>query len=84
MWETGYRSYPCSTSEFAIKKDLKNSGYGNAEYHGHITFHRDIICKTEQEAEEKLEKMSDVCDDHAIFYKDGRRKNWLVWCSYHS
>ena len=83
----GYRSYHCSVSEKQILKNLNSFAYDPQEthgYHGNLKFHRDIICKSREEAEEKLQTLDKGWyDDHAIFYKDGRKKFWLVKYEYH-
>lgn len=82
-----YLAYHCSTSESAILKDLDSFAYDPQEtigYHGNLTFHRDIVCKTEDEAREMLNKLDrGWYDDHAVFFKDGRKKYWLVKVEYH-
>lgn len=85
--QIGYRSYHCSTSEKQILKDLNGFAYDPQEtsgYHGNMHFHRDIVCKTREEAEKKLEELDrGWYDDHAVFYKIGRKKYWLVKYEYH-
>lgn len=85
--QIGYRSYHCSTSEKQILKDLNSFAYDPQEtssYHGNMHFHRDIVCKTRDEAEKKLEELDrGWYDDHAVFYKIGRKKYWLVKYEYH-
>ena len=83
----GYRTYHCSTSEKAILKDLNSFAYDPEEtsgYHGNLKFHRDIVCKNEDEAREKIDEL-DNCwyDDHAVFFKKSRKKYWLVKYEYH-
>ena len=79
--------YHCSVSEKAILKDLNRFAYDPEEtsgYHGNLKFHRDIICQTREEAIEKIKGLDKGWyDDHAIFYKDGRKKFWLVKCEWH-
>lgn len=83
----GYKSYHCSTSEKAILKDLNEFCYDPEEassYHGNLKFHRDIVCANREEAEEKLRQLDKGWyDDHAVFYKNGRKKYWLVKYEYH-
>ena len=80
--QIGYRIYHCSTSEAQILKDLNSFAYDPQEssgYHGNLKFHRDIVCKTVEEAEEKIKQLDNGWyDDHAVFFKDGRKKYWLV------
>ena len=82
-----YLTYHCSTSEATILKDIKRFAYDPEEssgYHGNMTFHRDIICKNYDEAVKKIESLDrGWYDDHAIFYKDSRKKYWLVKVEYH-
>lgn len=83
----GHRIYHCSTSEKQILKELNSFAYDPQEtsgYHGNLKFHRDIVCKNEQEAREKIEQLDKGWyDDHAVFFKDGRKKFWLVKFEYH-
>lgn len=83
----GYRTYHCSTSEKQILKELNSFAYDPQEtsgYHGNLKFHRDIVCKNEQEAREKIEQLDKGWyDDHAVFFKDRRKKFWLVKFEYH-
>ena len=82
-----YLTYHCSTSEHAILKDLNRFAYDPHEtrgYHGNLKFHRDIVCKNEDEAREKIVQLDNGWyDDHAVFFKDGRKKFWLVKCEWH-
>ena len=79
--------YHCSTSEKAILKDLNSFAYDPEEtcgYHGNLTFHKEPVYKTREEAEKAIEKLDKGWyDDHAVFYKEGRKKNWLVKCEWH-
>ena len=83
----GHRTYHCSTTEKQILKDLNSFAFDPQEtssYHGNLKFHRDIICKNKEEAKEKLEQLDKGWyDDHAVFFKDGRKKFWLVKYEYH-
>ena len=83
----GYRTYHCSTSEKAILKDLNSIAYDPEEtsgYHGNLKFHRDIVCKNEDEAREKIDELDNGWyDDHAVFFKKSRKKYWLVKYEYH-
>ena len=77
-----YIDYHCSATEKQILKDLNRFAYDPQErsgYHGGLTFHRDIVCKTREEAEEKNKSLiKRKYDDQARFYKEERRKFWLV------
>lgn len=73
-----------------IKKHLKrvlSTAYDPQEssgYHGNMTVHRDIICKSEEEAEERIRQLDrGWYDDHAVRYKDGRKLRWLIKYEYH-
>ena len=80
-------TYHCSTSEKAILKDINNFAYDPQEsngYHGNLKFHRDIVCKNEEEAMQKLAELDKGWyDDHAVTFKDGRKKFWLVKVEWH-
>lgn len=82
-----YLTYHCSTSEAAILKDINRFAYDPEEtsgYHGNLHFHRDIVCANEEEAKEKIDKLDKGWyDDHAVFFRDGRKKYWLVKIEWH-
>lgn len=79
--------YHCSVSKKQILKDINSFAYDPQEssgYHGGLVFHDDIVCKTREEAMEKLASLDrGWYDDHAVFYKDGRKKYWLVKVEWH-
>ena len=83
----GYRTYHCSVSKMQILKDLNSFAFdpeATSGYHGNLKFHDDIICKTREEAETKLQQLDKGWyDDHAVYFKDGRKKFWLVKYEYH-
>lgn len=82
-----YLDYHCSTSEKQILKDINSFAYDPQEtsgYHGNLKFHRDIVCRNREEAMEKLQELDKGWyDDHAIFYKESRKKFWLVKIEWH-
>ena len=82
-----YITFHCSTSEKQILKELNRFAYDPQEtsgYHGNLVFHKDIVCKDEDEARAMIEKLDKGWyDDHAVYYKDGRRKYWLVKVEWH-
>lgn len=82
-----YLDYHCSTTEKQILKDLNRFAYDPQEtssYHGNLKFHRDIVCANRAEAMKKVTELDKGWyDDHAVFYKDGRKKNWLVKVEFH-
>ena len=82
-----YLDYHCSTSEKQILKDINSFAYDPEEtsgYHGNLTFHKNIVCKTREEAEEKLKELDKGWyDDHAVYFKRGRKKFWLVKYEFH-
>ena len=82
-----YLTYHCSTSEKAILADLNEFAYdpqATSGYHGNLKFHRDIVCKNEDEARQKIKELDKGWyDDHAVFFRDGRKKFWLVKCEWH-
>lgn len=83
----GYLEYHCSTSEKQILKDLNRFAFDSEEtsgYHGGLVFHKDIVCKNRDEAVKKIEELDNGWyDDHAVYFKDGRKKYWLVKYEYH-
>lgn len=85
--QIGYRTYHCSTSEKQILKDLNSFAYDPQEtsgYHGNLKFHRDIVCKNEAEAYEKIEQLDKGWyDDHAVMFWDHGKKYFLVKYEYH-
>ena len=85
--EIKYLTYHCSTTENQILKDLNRFAQDPQEssgYHGNLKFHRDIVCKSYEEAIAKVTALDKGWyDDHAVFYKDGRKKNWLVKVEFH-
>ena len=84
----GHKIYHCSTSEKQILKDLNSFAYDPEEtsgYHGNLTFHKDIVCRNAEEAYQKLEELDKGWyDDHAVYFKDGRKKFWMVKYEYHT
>ena len=82
-----YLVYHCSVSEKRILKDLNEFAYDPQEtsgYHGNMKFHKDIICKNEEEAIEKIRQLDKGWyDDHAVMFKNGRKKFWLVKVEWH-
>lgn len=79
--------YHCSKTENQILRDLNSFAFDRQEtssYHGNMTFHRNIVCKNRDEAENKINELDKgFYDDHAVFYMDGRKKYWLVKCEWH-
>lgn len=82
-----HMTYPCAKSEKSIMKELNKWAYCPYEssgYHGNMTFHRDIVCKNEDDAEAMIKKLDrGWYDDHAVMFKDGRRKFWKVKVEWH-
>lgn len=80
-------TYHCSVSEHAILKDLNGFAYDPQEtngYHGHMTFHREPIYRNEDEAMAAIEKLDKGWyDDHAVMFRVGRKKFWLVKVEWH-
>lgn len=85
--QVGYFEEHCSVSEHAILKKLNGFAYDPQEsggYHGNIHFHRDVVCKNRDEAEQWIKEHDrGWYDDHAIFFKNGRKKYWLVKYEFH-
>ena len=86
--EIRYIDYHCSKSEKAILKDLNTFAYDPQEssgYHGDLKFHREPVYKDRAEAIAAVTRMDKGWyDDHAVMYKDGRKKYWLVKVEYHT
>lgn len=81
-----YLDYRSSSSKKKIMKNIERivSKTGDAPYHYNLKFHKDIVCKNREEAKKKIEHLDNGWyDDHAVFYKDGRKKFWLVKIEYH-
>ena len=82
-----YLDYHCSTSEAGILRDIKRFAYDPEEasgYHGNLKFHREPVYKNREEAEEAIRKLDKGWyDDHAVMYRDGRKKFWLVKVEWH-
>ena len=82
-----HRVYHCSTTEKQILKNLNDWAFDPEEtscYHGNMHFHRNMVFKTREEAEAAIEKLDNGWyDDHAVMFKDGRKKYWLVKVEYH-
>ena len=82
-----YLDYHCSVSKTKILKDINSFAYDPQEtngYHGDLTFHDDIICKNREEAMNKLAALDKGWySDHAVYYKNGRKKFWLVKVEWH-
>ena len=87
MHEIRHLDYYCSTSEKAILKDIGRFAYDPQEtsgYHGDMKFHREPVYRNRDEAVAAIEKLDrGWYDDHAVMYKDGRKKFWLVKIEYH-
>ena len=80
-------TYHCSTSEKAILKDLNTFAYDPQEtsgYRGNMKFHREPVYRNQEEAAAAIEKLDKGWyDDHAVMYRDGRKKFWLVKVEWH-
>lgn len=87
MHQIEHLTYHCSVSEKSILKDINRFAYDPQEtsgYHGGLKFHRDIVCKNYDEAMKKIEELDNGWyDDHAVMYRDGRKKYWLVKVEWH-
>ena len=82
-----FLDYHCSTSENAILREINSFAYDPQEtcgYHGNMTFHKEPVYKTREEAAAAIEKLDrGWYDDHAVRYRDGRKIFWLVKVEYH-
>ena len=83
-----YLTYHCSTSEAAILKDLNRFAYDPQEtsgYHGNMKFHREPVYANEEEARDAIKKLDrGWYDDHAVMFKQGRKKYWLCKVEWHT
>ena len=79
--------YHCSKSERAILKDINSFAYDPQEssgYHGNMKFHIEPVYQSREEAMEAIEKIDKGWyDDHAVMYKEGRKKFWLCKVEWH-
>lgn len=86
--EIRHLDYHCSVSEHAILKDIGRFAYDPQEtsgYHGNMKFHREPVYKNRDEAEAAIEKLDNGWyDDHAVMYREGRKKFWLVKVEWHT
>ena len=82
-----YLEYHCSKSEAAILRDINSFAYDSQEsggYHGDLTFHREPVYKSYDEARAAIDRMDrGWYNDHAVRYRDGRKIYWLVKVEYH-
>ena len=82
-----YMDYHCSSSEKSILKDINSFAYDPEEssgYHGQMTFHKEPVYKTREEAKTAIENFDKGWyDDHAVRYRDGRKIFWLVKVEWH-
>ena len=83
-----YLDYHCSKSEHAILKDVNSFAYDPQEssgYHGDLTFHREPVYPNREAAQAAIQKLDrGWYNDHAVMYRDGRKKFWLVKVEYHT
>jgi hypothetical protein len=79
--------YHCSASEKAILKDINSFAYDPREtlsYHGDLTFHKEPVYKSREEAMAAIEKLDrGWYSDHAVRYRSGRKIFWLVKVEWH-
>lgn len=84
----GYLEFRKSkTSPRQILKELNTFAYDPQEtegYHGDLKFHELPVYKNREEAEKAIKRLDNGWyDDHAVVFKDGRKKMWLVKYEYH-
>lgn len=79
--------FHCSVSKKQILKEINSFAYDPQEssgYHGNLTFHEDVVYKNEEEAYQAIEKFDKgYYSDHAVFFREGRKKFWLVKIEWH-
>lgn len=80
-------TFHCSTSEKGILREISKFAYdpqASSGYHGNMTFHKDPVYKTREEAEAAIEKFDNGWySDHAVRYREGRKIYWLVKVEWH-
>lgn len=84
----GYLDFQKSkTTPRKILKKIGEFAYDPREsgrYHGNLKFHETPVYKNRDEAYAAIERMDrGWYDDHAVVYKEGRTKWWLVKYEYH-
>lgn len=87
MHQIRYLTFPCKTSEKAILKEIGQFAYDPMEtsgYHGQMTFHKEPVYKSYDEAVHAIERMDrGWYDDHTVRYREGRRIFWLSKVEWH-
>ena len=82
-----YLDYHCSKSEHAILKEVSSFAYdpqASSGYHGDLTFHREPVYPSREAAQAAIKKLDrGWYNDHAVMYRDGRKKFWLVKVEWH-
>ena len=75
----------CYTKAYALFLEAAKAGHVKAlSYTGRMLWKGEGIDKNYEEAIAKVTALDKGWyDDHAVFYKDGRKKNWLVKCEWH-
>lgn len=79
--------YHCSISKAAILKNINTFAYDPQEssgYHGNLTWHEDKVYPNRDEAMAAIEKYDNGWySDHAVPYREGRKKYYLVKVEWH-
>ena len=79
--------YHCSVSEKKILKDINEWAYDPEEtsgYHGDLTFHKEPVYKSREEAEKAIEKLDKGWySDHAVRFRRDRKIYWLFKVEWH-
>ena len=79
--------YHCSVSEKTILKDINSFAYDPQEtsgYHGDLTFHKEPVYKTREDAMAAIEKLDrGWYSDHAVRYRDSRKIFLLIKVEWH-
>lgn len=83
----GYKVYNGDRTPAHILADLNSFAYDPQEtmsYHGHLTFHPNIVCDSQDAATDKIDSMiKDSYDDHAVRFVENEKEHWLVKYEYH-
>ena len=82
-----YLDYHCSKSKTSIMKEISRFAYDPQEssgYHGNLTWHDEPVYPNREAAVEAIKKFDKGWySDHAVAYRSGRKKYYLVKVEWH-